>query len=644
MTCSATSKEHGDDQDQEIVRLFEEAVSSVYPSPTLRAEVEGLGHRDNTVAERAEQRSRSPRRFVIAVAVVLMVSAGLGGLVTQAGRTSDSIATDTADRMPGSGIASTDSGRFLPSADRWVPISVRGRQRNETRALADVWAFANDADLAYILLSQPARDEGISLGDAAVETGSYRSSMWWTDGDTELGLVGLGASSQSLAETAGLLRRSPDGWSLPGADLIASGVGESLSPGGQTTIEYASVADDGTIGSDGEVLQIQRPGTVGDVFRTLFDASNFGHVELFDVAGQPVYMISGGNEPYAVSHFDGLFTVWQSQVAGSETEISDFVSVLGVVEEADWQASLDRWEQNVNLALSQQAARESIAAEARAADQATQTVILAADKWPYPSLLPDGFDYAFSMNGPAVRQIMFTSPDTNNSFSLNIANTSEEEALLRPGFENMEIVKLGDSIWYESNTGSYFRAADAVSVSTGELDREAARALVESIEIIDQQSLPRPPLQIDHDNEFVEVATTRRDGITERLYVITDGLYYADKIASGKGCCASLLDGQMIAFMSGLGPGPTPVGEIPEGDGLVAAIVDPSVAVVEFRLQNGSIVNAQPQDIPDAFAVDFIFVALPANGASLLGEVELVIAYDDAGNQIGELTRAELNL
>lgn len=67
--------------------------------------------------------------------------------------------------------------------------------------------------------------------------------------------------------------------------------------------------------------------------------------------------------------------------------------------------------------------------------------------------------------------------------------------------------------------------------------------------------------------------------------------------------------------------------------GTVAA----NVARIDLHLSDGRNISLEPQDIHDTFDVNFYLVAGPySNG---LG-VERVIAYDDAGNQIGEAVTA----
>lgn len=273
---------------------------------------------------------------------------------------------------------------------------------------------------------------------------------------------------------------------------------------------------------------------------------------------------------------------------------------------------------------------------------------LGDQQWAYPTFLPDGVEFKFAMTTTTrIRNVWFVGGD-ESTVLVTIGTFSPEEF----GGAFTERV-IGGVTWLRGSTGRFFLEASSgwLSVVGLGIEEDAVVEVISSLIVVDDLGLPRPPIDMVN-GPFVEVARANQDGTEAVLEITTDGLHYgtntrnAGDETSGSGCCSVLKEGDLliISGTSGRGPGAAAVGEVAAGDGLIWALADESVATVEIRLVDGSVITTRPQDTNDAFPVDFLFVAVPEAGGDIFGTVDEFVAFDADGNELGSGSMESLGI
>lgn len=267
---------------------------------------------------------------------------------------------------------------------------------------------------------------------------------------------------------------------------------------------------------------------------------------------------------------------------------------------------------------------------------------LGPDDWVYPTFLPEGIEFDYALRSALVDRISFASA-SDRFVSIGILDLEIDEVALG---ESVGSVEIGGRQWIDYWGSGAERdvlvlpiGGRVIEVHTGFVDRATAIAIAASLEVVDGDELPRPPLDMEN-GPFAEVARARSDGAAGPvLEVITDGVYFAEQYryggtAGGGGCCMRLDPGEYISIGGGTGAGPTRDGEIPTGPGTIHGIVHPDVASVDIHLTDGSVVTTEPQDLHDSFTENFLFATIPDAGELGLDRVAFVVAYDADGNEL----------
>ena len=131
---------------------------------------------------------------------------------------------------------------------------------------------------------------------------------------------------------------------------------------------------------------------------------------------------------------------------------------------------------------------------------------------------------------------------------------------------------------------------------------------------------PRPPIDTGDPTKFTTAASTVTSaGRTVDLEIATDGGFYCARVLTYSGCIVALNDDAITEPISTI---------LPNGIAVAYGAAAPNVARIDIHLTDGRIVTVQPQDISNAFNVNFDLIAGPYKSG--LG-IEQCIAYDAAG-------------
>lgn len=570
-----------------------------------------------------------PRRHLppIAIAAVLVTLGGVAALLLVRQDDSTPVDTDASTNPPATAPApSTDpseldaagSGfpRLLPAADEWEVVSTDFHDSAGDATRSGVWAFDLDGAL-FILISQPTSGPQIALADAEIAIGYNRSLMSWTDGTDRLGLEGFNVDNDALRTAAVSLTRAANGWELPGAVVLAAEPAGPQPEAQTVRVELASKAGDGTIDLSSTVAQYTTAGSEGDFYRHLSNASSLGTTTQIEIDEHRGYIMTGGELPYALVYHDGYVTHWQPD--NPTTELASLVQSVRSVSETDWLQATGRGAEDP-------APEQSSPAELSAPTGLDQ---LGPDQWLYPARLPAGFEFEWAFRRQRLRSLRLKTPDGHVA-AITI-------------FTRGETQPASDDHWNTAE-GSRFvlsYSGGSIDVVGNGIDQDLMVELVSSLGIVDDQSLPRPPIDYQT-GQFTESARATYNGQEIVLEIASEGGYYATRTSVGDGtesswaCCSTLPVGTFIQF-SGL-TGPTRAqGEAPSTEGLIEAMLHESVAAVEIRLTDGSVINTQPQDTHDSFPVNFLLATVPVVRNNLFDEIEAVVAFDAAGNELGRI-------
>lgn len=265
---------------------------------------------------------------------------------------------------------------------------------------------------------------------------------------------------------------------------------------------------------------------------------------------------------------------------------------------------------------------------------------LGSDQWPYPDWLPDGLEFEYAFTTPDARQIRFTD-DGNQRIIIDVVSV---ENLPTPSIPAKQL-DIAGSAWTAISELFYVKEINHgwVQVSGQDMNPDLMIKIIGSLALVGNTGLPRPP--IDYTNGlYTDVASSIQNGRHATLAVTTDGVFYALRTTwgnsgvSGIGCCSALRDGEFIQLTGGTGRAPTENGPPAGMEGLINGIVRRSVASIEIRLKDGTVLNAQPQDLDDSFPVNFLFAAIPDPDDDFFSTVDAVVALDSEGNELGRAT------
>jgi len=259
---------------------------------------------------------------------------------------------------------------------------------------------------------------------------------------------------------------------------------------------------------------------------------------------------------------------------------------------------------------------------------------LGPDEWPFPTLITDELTYGFAMViSPGRRQVVFGNDDNTATLGILVDQSS---AVTEP---NGETQVLGGVTWLVSPIGNYFTetASGWITLTGQGVADDLVAELVASLTAVEASALPRLPLDLV-DGTYVEVASAREGDALWILSVQSDGHVFASTTSSdggfgGASCCAALDAGEVLRTHGWSSGEPTEVGS--SSIGLIEGLVSEQVAMVEFHLRDGSLIQSVPQDTSGAFNVDFLFVAIP--GTSPNGAIDQVIARDAQGDELGRM-------
>ncbi len=260
---------------------------------------------------------------------------------------------------------------------------------------------------------------------------------------------------------------------------------------------------------------------------------------------------------------------------------------------------------------------------------------LGPDDWPFPMFLPEGMTLQETVvphfgskvlvfegeRGSPIVTIQIDRFGPDDASSLPVEGMRSGVLWLRVGDE-MLVADLGDSwIWVMSRG----------------LERESLLAVVGSLVPSDAAGVALTPLDPET-AEYVRAAELLEHGLVTVLSVATNGDDYATRIDAendfGSGsCCGSLDDGELLSIHGSSSGSPTPLLEV--GVGLLDGVVDERVALIEIHLSDGSVITTVPQDLDDAFPVNFLFVTVPTNSPPSV--IDTIVVFDASGNELGRM-------
>ncbi len=276
-----------------------------------------------------------------------------------------------------------------------------------------------------------------------------------------------------------------------------------------------------------------------------------------------------------------------------------------------------------------------------ASERSSPILDLAATGWLYPSQLPPGFEFDGALDLPTTRVLSFTHADGRV-----VVISFFESANTPPVGSEVVLVNGVEWLYSESVGGvlagrSYEWGGLGVTFVGEGWIREDVLDFVASLEPAEAGDFPRPLFDVSN-GEYTTVAEVIRDGAPLTLEVTTDGVQYGLVIrgssfdTSATACCAELGAGQMILASGRVEPDLEVLARDGVADVLLYGLVDERVAEIRVVLSNGTTAVTLPQDISDAFDVDFFVVTFPVATQEFSDDGARVLAFDADGNEIGE--------
>ncbi len=241
-------------------------------------------------------------------------------------------------------------GVLLPSDPSWLVLRSDEFEQEPGAGSGEVVVFDLDGSLVILTASEtPGAMESTSFADAPPEAAYNRVTIYGGFEAWSLGLTGFDIDPAVLRSAADGIVRTEGGWSLPGADLVLSEPSSAHLGGTATAMDVAPRAEDGSIDRSRTVTINANPGTAGQLYRTLGEASSLGvtraEVDMFGTTG---FLIGESGEAgegigFAIAYRDGR--LFEAQTTSQNVDLGALLSSLEPATEADLDRRLDEAEQ-----------------------------------------------------------------------------------------------------------------------------------------------------------------------------------------------------------------------------------------------------------------------------------------------------------
>ncbi len=297
-------------------------------------------------------------RFLLAAAVLLIAAVSAAVLIGLLGQPDNLITDDTESTTTTVAQSTTSSAvepepealidadaetipaglRALSMSSDWAPISVSfvnlngvtededGEDRHRTTEAAAF--YTTDPAVLYLWTvernSPFAEGEAGSIDDANTWGDDLHSGLSWVEGDGRYRFQASGLDDRRQAPTGSALKdvartmsRGPDGWDLPGADLVARDVDEGTAPADAEHQGYAQITwaprTNGGFDLSRRVTQTTRRGDLTDMISELGEAGSLGQIRLLTAGdGTTRFIIDEGEaQRYGLALVGATVVNWQ---------------------------------------------------------------------------------------------------------------------------------------------------------------------------------------------------------------------------------------------------------------------------------------------------------------------------------------------
>jgi hypothetical protein len=272
--------------------------------------------------------------------------------------------------------------------------------------------------------------------------------------------------------------------------------------------------------------------------------------------------------------------------------------------------------------------------------------------WWVPNWVPDDLSFNYAVQeSQTTRWIAYGNCPPACDRTINVL-IERRGATNRPGPATTVVDRDGND-WRLSgespNSYATLQSGDFyIEISGTGLDADELTRVVESVELVPETSLPRPPLVCC---AYVRSGSAEPGLVVTRLEIPTDagtqtwdlrahtdgsmidlsGFGQADD-TFGPGHRVSLEDPLSFGGRPGFYTEPRP----PAGTAIIAGVAHPDVATVDITLTDGDTITVTPQDLSGHFVEKFFFVSFPypndGTSTNVFEAVDTIVARDARGN------------